>query len=314
MRRFATEAAIAAGVSALLYVAAFALGLGFLFLFVPTLPIFWLGLARHDSTCLHASLMATVAIALFMGAGNAIFYLVFLALPSCYVSYEALKQGQFSKNITLWYPLSMTFTKLVAAIVFILLAVTLFYMPTSGGLPALLASQVERSLGDALKDLPQQEAIVLKTLAEQFSFLIIAIAGWMWATSLYMHGWIINHELKRRSKNIRPDFAVSIFPPPNWLISLLLITAIASIIGGESLAFWGKSSLILLTLPHFLFGMALVHEQSKKWPARSGVLFFIYFMIFALLWVAIIIAAYGFYYHLKLLNKYLSSGGDSFRS
>ncbi len=178
----------------------------------------------------------------------------------------------------------------------------------------MVAQQISMTFATVFKDVPPDETLIMKSAAERYSFLVFSITGWMWALSLYLHGWVMNRELTRRKKNLRPNLAISIFPPPNWMLSLLFIAAVASTIGGPSLAFWGKSSLILLMLPYFLLGMALIHEQSKKLPNRKIILIFLYVMLFSLLWVVLLVAGYGFYYHVKLLNKYLSAGGTSSRS
>jgi polyferredoxin len=69
-----------------------------------------------------------------------------------------------------------------------------------------------------------------------------------------------------------------------------------------------------LMLPYFMLGMALIHEHCKKLPNRKIFLVFLYVMLISLLWAVLIVAGYGFYYHVKLLNKYLSAGGTSSRS
>lgn len=303
--------AIAGGVlSATLYFASFALGLGFLFLFIPTLPIFWLALSRTDSTGLHASLIATVILALIASPAHAIVYLFLLALPSFYMAHESLRRGQFENNVV-WFPLTVIITRLTAIFCFLLLAITLYYAHNEGGLPAMVAERLAEALTVIFAEIPEANSEIIKAAAVNMSFLVFPVTAWMWLLSIYLHGWFINRELVRRNLSIRPNFRIPPFPPQNWLITLLLITAIASIIGGPSLVFWGKASLITLLLSHFLLGLALIHTRAKNLPNISLLLFCLYFLLLMQPWITLVVAAYGAFYHIRLLNKYLSAGGSS---
>ncbi len=305
---------VAGVVSAALYLIVFTFGLGFLFLFLPTLPIFWLGLSKRSDDALHATLIATVLLSIFSNPFSAVLlYLLCLGLPAWYIAHEGMKSGG-GKGITIWFPITIIFARLMTAFVFILLAVTLYYSGTEGGLPGTLTPFIHEALTSFSKEIDEKTSDVLQTAAPKLSFLIFSVSAWMWGACLYLHGWVVLRELKRQNLATRPDMAITAFPPPNWIIPLLLITAFASLVGGESLAFWGKSSLIILLFPHFLFGLALLHAQTRKSEHRLLLLFCTYFILALFLWPVFIVAGYGFIYHIKMLNKYLSSGGTSSRS
>ncbi len=97
----------------------------------------------------------------------------------------------------------------------------------------------------------------------------------------------------RWRKNLAAAARISpsgLFAMPGWMLALLAICALASLIGSESMSFLGKSTLISLMLPYFFLGAALLQETSKTWPSRRFFLFFIYFIIFAQFWPALILA------------------------
>ena len=302
---------IAGVVSAALYLIVFTFGLGFLFLFLPTLPIFWLGLSRRSDDALHATLIATIILALFSNPFSAVLiYLLCLGLPAWYIAHESMKFGSGS-GLVVWFPLTIIFARLMTVFAFILLAVTLYYSSTEGGLQGTITPFINDALTSFSKDIDEKTREVLQSAAPKLSFLIFAVSAWMWAACLYLHGWVVSRELRRQNIATRPEMAIAAFPPPNWMISLLLLVAFASLVGSPSLAFWGKSSLIILLFPYFLFGMALLHIYTKKSEQRFLFLFCIYFVLALLLWPVFIVAGYGFIYHIKMLNKYLSSGGTS---
>jgi len=304
---------IAGAVSGALYLTVFYFGLGFLFLFLPTLPLFWLGLGKNSSLALYACFIGALMLAVFSNPAAAVVYLLFLALPAWYIARESLKHGA-SGPISIWFPLTVIFSRLMALCCFGLLAATLYYLPTPGGLPGMMAPRISSAFSLISSEFDQHASEAIQAAAPGLAFLIFAVSAWMWGGCLYLHAWIVNRELQRQKIAIRPHMHVGAFPPPNWMISLLLITAVASLIGGASLAFWGKASLLMLLFPYFLLGIALLHIQTKKMEHRALLLFFIYFLIAILLWPVLLVAGHGVIYHIRLLNKYLSAGGTSSKS
>ena len=264
----------------------------------------------RSDPALHASLAATLLLCAVVGPGSAAFYMLIVALPGWYIAHEASKSGVYSGH-TVWFPLTVIFGRLAAAFSFGLLVLCLYYADGKGGLAALLTVRIHEATLMLAADVNEQTLASLQTAAEHYSFLVVALFAWMWSACLYLHGWAVCHELARQKKPARPDMMVTAFPPPNWMISLLLLAALASVIGSPSLAFWGKASMVALLLPYFLLGLALIHEQTKKMQNRGVMLFFMYLLMAVLLWPVLLVSGYGLFHHIILLNKYLSSGGNS---
>src|SRR5690606_2069139 len=139
---------------------------------------------------------------------------------------------------------------------------------------------------------------------EQWAFLIFPITIWLWAICLYAHLWLTTRLLRHKHLGQRPDVSVLPFTMPGWMLYLLAVSALASLIGGTSMQLLGKSSVIILLLPYFFLGAAIMHAHSKTWPSRRFFLFFVYFSIVALVWPAVLIAGFGVWQQLKTLNKH----------
>ena len=305
---------LAAGfLSAVLYIAVFSLGLGFLFLFLPTLPLFWVGLSVRPKAALQAGLVAALALLVVIGPGAAAMHWLSLTLPTWYLCYQSAKRVKLG-DFTLWFPLGNAFATITAFACGLMVSVAIDYMGTEGGLGKAFSSLVSAIVAPVSKDMGEQVGGLLKTITSEYSFLIIAITFWMWMLCLLLHGWLANRLLVKANKAIRPHFFITPFPLPHWLLHLLLIAALASVIGGPSLAFAGKACFMMLLFPYFLHGCSMMHHHVAKWPNRLLFLFFVYFLLFALLWPVLLLVGMGLWQQLISVNKHLSAGGTSSKS
>jgi hypothetical protein len=297
-------ALVAGLVSAGLFLLILGLGLGFLFMFLPTLPLLMLGLGKEARLALAAMLVAALLIALVGGLQAALLFCCMLGIPAWYMTHQALLWRE-KAGAREWYSVGLIMTHLTLyACTFV--ALLGIYYAKDGGLSMLLAD----SIRTALAELKDGYSDIIEAMATRLSFLIFAITIWLWGMTLYAHGWLATRLLAHKKRAHRPDFTVTPFMIPGWMISLLLISALASLIGSTDMRFIGKSTLISLLLPYFFAGIAAMHAASRKWSSRGFFLFFIYFMTFALLWPALILAAIGFFHQIKGL----SASGSSTKS
>lgn len=276
-------------------------GLGFVFLFLPVLPLLWLGLGRAPKFALYSGIAASLIVAL-ANAGAGLSFLLLLGFPAWALSRLALL-WRADEGGQLWFPLGIAFTRLTLYASAMVALAALIYVGHEGGIAAAVSQQMRR----ALDPLGEEYAPAVILLAEHWAFLVFSTAIWLWGLMLYVYGWLANTLLARMGKNIRPDFTMRTFPMPNWMLSLLGLCALAALAGGASLAFIGKALLIALLLPYFFLGAAWMHTASAGWPNRGFLLFFIYFLMLAMLWPVLILSGIGLVHHIKRL----SGSGDS---
>lgn len=309
MNSHLTRSLIAGIVSAVLFMAVLASGLGFFFLFLPTLPLLIQGMEKGSRIALWACAIATFLIALAAGPLVSAIYLILLGLPAWYMARQAVLSRQFSlapylaagKNsmtLTQWFPVGVIMMQLTLYACAIIALFGLAYIGTPGGMEAIVA----QSLRENFKEVTGEYKEMLDQITDSFSFLIFSMTLWLWALSLYTHLWLANLFLIKRNQAKRPDMMVRPFSLPNWMFSLIAICALASMIGGPTTAFLGKISLISLMLPYFFLGIAIMHTASLVWPSRKVFLFFIYFFMIAQLWPVFILSAIGIYFHIKHLS------------
>lgn len=303
MQNYLFSALSAGAFSAAIFLLVTVSGLGAFFLFLSTLPIFWIGLGGKPGIALRAAIFAALLIGILdLSAG--LVFLLLLMLPAWYISQKSLV-SQENADGHQWFPLGIIFTRLAVAACAVIAVISAYYA-MQGGIAGIVAEDMRA----VLKDAPPEYKEAVEFLLADWAFLIFSLAVWLWVLALYVHAWITNRLLKYNEKNIRPEFAIGMFLPPNWLLTLLMLAAISSLFGSETLSFWGKSSLISLLLPYFLLGLAMMHQTTAHWPSRGFLLFFIYLLVFAQFWPAFILAGIGIFHHIKRL----SSPGNSSRN
>ena len=275
------------------------LGLGFYFMFIATLPLLTLGLGHDPKMALGSGAVASLIIAVIAGSPVlGVMFLLFLGLPSWAIASQALTCRPGQGSTATWFPIGTIMLRLTIYGVSAVALLTAYYALSDETIVAMMSRVIHEAFADLQKDFGD----VIETLATQWSFLIFSMTIWLWGVALYAHGWLANRLLKNNNRQIRPDFAVTPFTIPNWMLTLLAICALASLIGGESMRFLGKTTLISLMLPYFFLGASLMHETSKTWPSRRFFLFFIYLSMFVQFWPALILSGVGLWHQIKHLS------------
>lgn len=292
-----------------LFLAVFGAGLGFMFMFLPALPLFFLALSAHATADKYivpiALAVATFIIGLAGGPASGALFLIFLGLPCWYFAKKSLLHLPAAPGMPMfWYPLGLIVLNLTLWACALVAMMVWYYSDLPGGMPQLLAQNIR----DAFSDLKGEYGDVVENMATGWSFLIFPITIWLWGMLLYAHAWIANRALARGHKQLRPGMEVAPFIIPGWMLTLLAICALATLIGGPSMSFLGKSSLLSLLLPYFFLGASLMHRYFRKWPSSRFFLFFVYFLIFTQFWPFLILAGIGLWHQIKYL---LAAGGWS---
>jgi len=307
--------AIAALLSSGLFLLVFGLQLGFIFMFLPTLPLFSAGLSKHPRAALAAGALAALPIAGLADSGAGAFFLLIFALPSWYLCHMALKSRvlQLSDKpgmqLRVWFPVGVVIIHLAVYACALLALATAFYATQDTNLPQLIS----RDIAQELTRLEKIYDVPLHIAAPQIAFMLCALMAWIWGATLWLHGWLADHALAKRRLALRPNLSITPFPMPIWLLTLLGICALAALIGGESMQFLGRACVIMLLLPYAFQGAAIMHFASLTWPNRRILLFFAYVGITVFLWPALLLILVGLWHHLKTLNKQLQAGGTSSR-
>ncbi len=285
MHAYWLSSIVAAASSAVLFFAVFALGLGFLFLQLPTLPLLMLGLSRGFQPLLAAVGGAGLLIAAIGSSSAFLVYISALAVPVLLFAPAALTLDRDGSMA--WQKTGALLTDITLYMGLVFLFVEAHLFPT-GGVQASMENAFRR--GVETLDPSMQSAIL--DMAAGSTFFMLGVAVWWWVLLFYAHAWAANRLLARKNTAVRRSLALEPFSLPAWHLALLGAAALLASSGG-TIAFAAKVLLIIFLLPYFLLGASVAARAVKEWPNSGFWLFMLYAVSLALFWPALGLAGFG---------------------
>lgn len=276
-------------------------------MFLAIVPLLMSALNRDARTSLQAAAIASFALGALGGSQLFVMFVVAFALPCWYFGQEARRCMIARDNSVIYKPIGLLMLDMTYYACIAMAMIVLYVGMTGPGITALLNEQARA----AASKLPPDYASAIEMVTGALGFLFFSMLGWMWVIGLYGHAWIANRILARQNRLQRASLALEIFTIPSSLLFFVSMAALASFIGSESMQFLAKACLIMLLLPYFLSGLALLHHHSTGWPGRGFLLFLIYIFLISQPWALLLMAMAGLIYQLLQMNKALSLPPDS---
>jgi len=265
-----------------------------IFSFSASLPLFFIGLRQGHRDAFTAVLTAFLLISIGGGPAPGIFFMLTIGLPAGFM----VRQSLLHRDETQWFPIGLIVLSLALYAASIMALIAWYFAYEPGGLEQVIASNIK----EAFALMGEQYAAIGESLATSWPFLIFPVTWWLWGLMLYGYAWIAQKILVDRREMLRPGYGIEPFTMPRWMLALLAIGALASLIGSPQMRFLGKSEILILLLPYFFLGIALLHRNVREWPNGRFFLFFVYFLAFSLFWPALLIAGIGLVYQIKNLS------------
>ncbi|MCB1884841.1 MAG: hypothetical protein KDG89_12735 [Geminicoccaceae bacterium] len=293
MRQAALPTALAAFASALLFLSAMtgAAGLPVVAYFVQ-LPLFYLGFGFGLGQAALASTGALVLVAL---AGGGLLGLVFAVVelaPCLFALRQSLlyrRVGERPEDIE-WYPAGRVLAALTLMALGGVLVGLLVLASRGDGLVPVFDAAIE-TVATAL---PTGGGPGLVAVLTALAPLIAGIVGASWLLMTVVNA-LLGFWLARRGGGTRrgPLMPLALHLP-RWCGGAALAAAAASVVAGGDLAFFAQSALVVLALPFFLQGLAVVHVLVRRLPQPRVALVVFYLALLLLSWpLALALAALG---------------------
>ncbi len=278
-----------------LFIGIYQLGLGILFYFIPSLPLFMLGLSQRAEALLTATLLAALGIGALSGAEGMLFFLAYLGIPALLMAPRALLPDASAPSG--WHPVGGILTDMSAYGALVTAALEIHLQP-AGGIQGALISGLKEGLATAD---PALQAAFIEFFSSN-TFFIVGVSAWWWILLLYAHMAFANALLKRRGRCLRESLALEPFQPPLWALGALTLAGIGSLWPGDA-GFIARATLMIFLLPYYLLGVSFARLRMQHWPNRKWWLFTLYLMSALYLAPVFLLAAVGVWQQCKALRR-----------
>jgi len=281
----------------------------FFALFTP-LPLFAAGLGLGLIAGGGTALIATIIVALVADLTVTREFSINYVVPVLLVVHFALLNRTAEDGTTEWYPLGMLLAWITLFGIGTFTVLANFTGGGSEGLQAGMASYV-----DTLRNLMVKSGGSNANLDQAFATLKLVIPFFIatgWLITIVVNGILAQRMLELRGLNRRPrsDLRTTALPP--WLAGVMVAATVAALLGSGWLGTLGTNIALILCIPYFFVGLAVLHTVSAPWSGKSAILITAYLFLLFISWTAVLVTSVGFLEHWTGLRKRF--GGPSPRN
>lgn len=265
---------------------------GLFFAYFTALPLYLVGLCLGLAAVATASVTATVGVWLPGGGVTAMVFLVVTAMPATVFIRQALLARNDAQGNPFWYPAGNLVLTLcvLGALLFSSAALWLSFLPDGfeGSVKNFTQGMAETLLTDSAAGFREQFVAKVTPILPGF-----AVASWLIMN--LVNAVLAQGILTRFQKNFRPSPKIALMELPYW-IPLAVVTATATTAGlllPDPIGYFGVNLAIILFIPFFFIGLAVVHTLCRNKPAGPFLLILFYGMLIFFNRLILFVAALG---------------------
>ena len=248
---------------------------GLILAYLAPLPLFLVGLGIGANAAALAASAGIAIVAMASGVVGAGVYGGLHVLPSWLVVYQALLHRPDAAGNGMrdgWYPIGGILATL-AVITAFAVACTAIVAGGGGGIHEAVHDLMSRAMTMAAPGLdPAQRDIVIDAISPLF----VGLSGASWQLMIVVNAVVAETMLARRGLALRAKPHWGLLAVPDWLSWPLAAAAAVGLLANGDAAYLARNLVIVLALPYFLVGLAIVHHQSRSLPARPLLLSALY--------------------------------------
>lgn len=259
------------------------------FALVAPLPLFAAGLGLGVAGGAVAAAVATVAVAAAAGPMRAGLYAATDAvLVVILVRYALLNRATPEGGLE-WYPpgLLLGWLTMYAAGAFLVLALAWGPENLETGISGYIDG-FRQMLAEAARDSAAMDRMVAG-LKRVLPFLVVT---W-WIILMAVNATLAQKILVRTGHALRPSPDLTTTAPPGWILSAAVAAAAVALVGSGWIGFVATNIALILCVPYFLTGLAVIHAISVRWNGRKAILFALYLLLFLFGWPLIVVTGLG---------------------
>lgn len=261
--------------------------------YLAPLPLFLVGLGLGYLPAAAAGLVGSLIVA--AATGNFIpvgAYALLNAVPVSVFCRQALLSRGTPAGVE-WYPPGLL-TMWVAGFGIVVGVLLMFMLGfTAEG----LSRAIEQSLRSELQAVTQapdaQPSPSVATAARLVAPVFPGIAVASWVVMMMVNGALAQGLLMRFGRNMRPGVRLSGFYLPGWSVYVLAAAGVLSLVAWGFPHFVGINAAVVLTIPFFLAGLAVIHAFARTRSSRFLVLASVYVGLLVFSWLALAVMGLG---------------------
>jgi hypothetical protein len=261
-----------------------------IFAYLTQLPLFAVGLG-HGAASL--AIAGAVGAAMLTLVENGLFALVFIGLnvlPAYWLTRLALLNRPLPDGTAQWYPPGLLVTWMTGVAVAGLVIAYIVFGGAEGGLPGT----VERFIRAGLTMMVGGPEAQIETAVAAVAPLFPAVVLVSWMVMVVVNGSLAQGLLVRFGHNRRPTPRVSEIELPRWALFPVAVALALAILGEGVAAHFGSNVSLVLCLPFFFVGLAVIHAYARTRPLRWVILVGTYAAIMVFGWPAAALVILGF--------------------
>ena len=290
-------------VSALLFTVASTGNFGGLLLAVfYQLPLFLVGLSMGTVAGAFAGAVAGVGMLVMF---NLLGLFVFVA-PVIIIIRQALLFRMDQNGDTEWYPSGLLASLATGLALALMTSAFLWMELTTEGMEAMIQKFLRAFADNIMAGVPvaQRDQVV-----DGVAPVLPGVIGLYWTLALVVNGVLGQGLAVRLGWNLRPSPDFSTLALPRWLPTVAAVLLIGAVVMPGKLGFYAVNGAILLSLPFFLVGLAVVHVAAKRFAAGSMLLIVFYIMMMMFGWPAVFVAFIGLIEQLAGFRQRMATAG-----
>lgn len=269
--------------------------------FLSQLPLFLVGLSLGWIPAVIACVVALAAIAMGTSLASAALVAVSSIGPVLMLVNRALQSRPGPRaGAVEWYPPGLMLAWLTGYVLVMFAVAALVLSGTHGGIENAVRASLETMLSRLSTHAPDpamQERIgaVVRYFPALFAFTCV--------TMLVVNAVLAQGVLSQLKRNLRPSPRFTGLELPRWMTVALAVALVASLLPGR-IGTMGQNASMILALPFFFLGLAVIHALSYRVRARNALLIAVYIILLILFdRAAIVVAGLGVIEHWVLLRQ-----------
>lgn len=269
-------------------------------------PLFLVALSLGWLPAAIACVVAAVVVAFGANLVAAGLFSLISAVPVLVIARQALlSQPGTQPGTQLWYPPGLLFGWLTGYGLLLFGLAVVVYSGAEGGLEGTARAFLEAKFKTLGMDTGTPEIGRMIGLVVPYFPALVAIS---WFPMVIVNAVLAQGALTQFKRNLRPSPKFTTLDLPGWMTTALALALLASFIPGQ-IGMIAQNAAIILTLPFFFLGLAVIHFLSHRIGPRGPFLALVYVFLVLSGWLAIFIAGLGIVEQWVLLRRRFAAAG-----